>query len=421
QWLHALHAPDGLMEGDKDELVRFEIQTQDWKRPVTVSADTPFRLCFRLEEPAQDLSSRASDKNQWYVRYLLQDMSDPSLIIPANEIWKAKGKKAAWLNRRGFNVREYLLASLGQVSRVCPNIDESLKTPEPAGYATDSNGAFHFLIEIAPIFEQMNFGVMLPAWWTRKGSKQQLSVRAHAKNPKMKATSNLSLNQVLQFQWEAVLAGEKITLRELKRLAKLKSSLVQVRGQWVHIRADEIQQAIAFLQNKDNKEKNMRDLVQMALGRADTPAELEFEGVSSTGWLSKFLDRLQGNASYDEIEVPNKFRGTLRPYQKRGYSWLHFLQQWGLGACLADDMGLGKTVQTLALIQQNRHEKETRPVLLICPTSVVGNWRKEAERFTPGLSVMIHHGVSRKKGNHFQNEAAKHSIVISSYALLHRD
>ena len=118
---------------------------------------------------------------------------------------------------------------------------------------------------------------------------------------------------------------------------------------------------------------------------------------------------------------PPGLHGELRPYQRRGYSWLDFLKQLGLGACLADDMGLGKTIQTLALIERDRAAGEKRPVLLVCPTSVVGNWQKEAARFTPDLPVLVHHGTTRKRGAAFEAEAARHAMVISSYALLHRD
>ena len=117
---------------------------------------------------------------------------------------------------------------------------------------------------------------------------------------------------------------------------------------------------------------------------------------------------------------PSGFQGTLRPYQVRGYSWLAFLKQWGLGACLADDMGLGKTIQTLAMLQE-QYKVDPRPTLLICPTSVVANWMKEAERFTPDLSVLIHHGGRRTRSDAFAKQVAKYAIVVSSYTLLHRD
>jgi len=92
-----------------------------------------------------------------------------------------------------------------------------------------------------------------------------------------------------------------------------------------------------------------------------------------------------------------------------------------MGVCLADDMGLGKTIQALALLERDRANGIDRPVLLICPTSVVGNWRKEAARFAPGLQVLVHHGLARTRGREFADHAPRHSIVISSYALMHRD
>jgi len=111
---------------------------------------------------------------------------------------------------------------------------------------------------------------------------------------------------------------------------------------------------------------------------------LEIAGVTATGWLGDVLAQLNSRDSFEQLPPP-KMNATLRPYQLRGYSWLAFLKRLGLGACLADDMGLGKTIQTLALVELDRELGEKRPVLLVCPTSVVGNWEKEAARFTPGL------------------------------------
>jgi SNF2 family DNA or RNA helicase len=142
--------------------------------------------------------------------------------------------------------------------------------------------------------------------------------------------------------------------------------------------------------------------------------------VRATGWVADFLAQLEGKEQFAELPPPEQFHGTLRPYQVRGYSWLAFLRRWGLGACLADDMGLGKTIQTLALLEEEWHANE-RPSLLICPTSVVANWKKEAERFTPDLPVLIHHGGRRTKGVAFAKEVEKYAIVLSSYSLLYRD
>src|SRR5690606_14542031 len=102
--------------------------------------------------------------------------------------------------------------------------------------------------------------------------------------------------------------------------------------------------------------------------------------------------------------------------------WLAFLRRYGLGACLADDMGLGKTVQLIALLL---HERENGlaagPTLLICPVSVLGNWRRELARFAPGLRVLVHHGANRLGESDFAREAAAHDVVLTTYSLIARD
>jgi SNF2 family DNA or RNA helicase len=157
----------------------------------------------------------------------------------------------------------------------------------------------------------------------------------------------------------------------------------------------------------------------MALGASPLP--LLIEGVTATGWVGDLLAQLEGHGQFEELPAPGGFEGTLRPYQVRGFSWLEFLRRWGLGACLADDMGLGKTIQSLALFEREAHSNGEQPVLLICPTSVVGNWHKEAARFTPHLRVMVHHGLTRTRSKAFAEEAGNHHLVISTYALLQRD
>jgi len=230
----------------------------------------------------------------------------------------------------------------------------------------------------------------------------------------------MSLDEVVHFDWEASLGGAPVSLAELQMLAKLKSPLVKYRGQWVQLNAEEIEEALGFWKKRSGGKASIRDLVKMSLG-AVVGETIAIEAVTATGWIGDLLNQLQGRAAYEEQPAPRGLLATLRPYQLRGYSWLSFLRTWGLGACLADDMGLGKTVQVLTLIQKEWESGTRRPVLVICPTSVVSNWQKEAARFTPNLPVMVHHGIGRRKGDTFQREAGSQALVISSYSLLHRD
>ena len=424
QWLYALRSPEGKIEGDAGALTEFLQQVRAWRRPLHLAAKSPFRLCFRLEEPAVESDSRQTSRKGaelWRVIYLLQAVDDPSLQIPAEDVWNPRKRKTqSVFSGRKFNSQEFLLFTLGQASKICPRIESSLKSAKPSGYELNASGAMEFLNERTLQLEQAGFIVMLPAWWTRKGTKQRLSVRAMVKSPKLQSKGGLTLDTIVNYNWEIALGGEKLTLQDLQRLAKLKAPLVKFRGEWVQLNSAEIQAALDFW-NKKTEEAVLKDVVQMYLGKGGAPGGLEFAGVAASGKVGKFLAELSNEASLTETPPSVEFSGTLRPYQLRGLSWLNFLSRYGLGACLADDMGLGKTIQALALIQRNWEAGVKLPTLLICPTSVMENWRREAAKFTPGLPVIIHHGIGRVKNDDFKKETAGQAIVISSYALLHRD
>jgi SNF2 family DNA or RNA helicase len=421
QWLQALTSANCVMEARAAELQQLATQVGEWGRPVRVSTVTPFRLCFRIEEPdGEDTQPPVkSRRDEWSVRYLLQATHDPSLLIPAEEVWKKR--KAHSFGSQRIDLREHLLSSLGQASGACPLIEASLRTPNPVGYRLDAGGAYEFLTQSALILEQLGFGLMLPAWWTPKGAKLRLTTRASVRTPRMQSARGFTLHEIVQFDWELALGGETLSLDELQQLARLKAPLVKVRGQWVQIQPEEIQTVLEFLKRKATEKTNAREVVRMALGGGRGPGGIPVDGVSASGWIAELLGELNGKNPFQELSLAEGFQGTLRPYQVRGYSWLGFLKKWGLGACLADDMGLGKTIQTLALIQRDWQLGERRPVLLICPMSVVSNWEKEASRFTPDLPVMVHHGIERARGRQFKENACRHGVVVSSYALVQRD
>ncbi|MFZ7112267.1 MAG: DEAD/DEAH box helicase [Desulfatiglandales bacterium] len=426
-WLHALKTPDApIAWDDGPQLEVLSRQVREWQRPARVLSQAPFRLCFRLEEPENGGAGSSGlqngpDQDRWQVRYLLQPREDRSLLVRVEEVWDARTPAASMLSRYGTGAQEYLLAALGQAAGLCPGVAGSLEAPHPGGFETDTTGAHEFLILEAGALESAGFGIILPAWWTPQGTKSRLSVSAHVKSPLLQARSGLSLATLVRFNWEVALGGKKVSFKELETLAEMKAPLVRFRGQWVELDGDQIRAALDFWKRRETGETSLREILHMALGARDEMEGLPFEGVQATGWVGQFLKQLEGEAHFEEMSAPKDFSGLLRPYQVRGYSWLSFLKQWGLGACLADDMGLGKTIQILALVARERERGETRPVLIICPTSVVNNWRKEAERFTPHLDVLVHHGLGRQKRTTFRNTARSRALIISSYGLLHRD
>lgn len=423
QWLQALRQPDGALQGDKTELRQLAKQIRDWQQPLLRLVNAPYRLCFRLEEPGleQDEDTSAlffpDAATEWRVHYLLQARDDPSLLVSADAVWKPQRGTGAGLKTLGPKAREGLLASLGQAASLCPAIESSLRESAPVGYALDSAGAFHFLGEEASLLEQNGFGVLLPAGLV---GKRRVRLTAQTKiKPRFESKAGLTLDKVLAVEWDIVLGDTGLTAKELLALAKLKAPLVRVRGQWVQLSAAEIQAALE-LQRQGEKALTGRELLRLALGAEDVGG-LAVSSVTADGPLGELLSGLAQGDQIAPLPLPSGLSATLRPYQERGYAWLDFLTRWGLGACLADDMGLGKTVQTLALLQRLREVGEPRPALLVCPTSLLGNWRKEASRFTPQLAVMTHHGAGRDKDETFVQQAREHALVLSTYGLLHRD
>jgi SNF2 family DNA or RNA helicase len=428
QWLIALARDNPRIDGERAKLGELRERVRAWWRPLAISAASPFRLCLRLEEPEaivtdtaeNQLYDSAIEDRPWHLRYLLQANYDPSLMVTASHAWSARGREAEQLRRDGFDVREFLLRSLAEAARICAPIEDSLRGGIPDAHELDATGAARFLTEEAAALEQAGFGIVLPASWSSKGTKVRLATRAKIKSPKMSSMAGLSLFDLVDIDWEAAIGDQTLSRQELNALARLKTPLVRMRGQWVLLNSQEIQEAIARLQ-RGTRKITAREALAIALGSeggdgaGGGPARAQ-------GWFNELLQGLSARERIGDVAPPEGFSGSLRPYQERGFAWLEFLRRWGLGACLADDMGLGKTVQTLVHILNQRQGAGAGPVLLVCPTSVISNWEHETARFTPALRVMVHHGSARARGG--ENLAAalsNHDLVLTSYSLLQRD
>jgi SNF2-related domain/Helicase conserved C-terminal domain/SNF2 Helicase protein len=232
------------------------------------------------------------------------------------------------------------------------------------------------------------------------------------------APGALSLDGVVRYDLRASLGGREISQEEFHALAAATQPLVRVGGEWRALKGRALARAKA--------------LAAIALHGASMPAmtalgaalagRYEVRGLAvgvgdPHGELEELVDRLRAPELLDPAEPPAAFQGELRPYQKVGLGWLTRTREMGLGALLADDMGLGKTVQVIAYLL-DRRDAVTRPALIVCPTSVLGNWQRELHRFAPGLTVHIHHGPDRARD---PEALAPWDVVLTSYALLPRD
>ncbi len=427
-WWDALWSADGYILApvkQRRDLAHLFEAWRSWLGQLQAAGEAAFRLCFRLEPPEVNAETGQVARPEWMLRYLLQANDDPSLLVAVDKVWEARGGALEYLSYRFENAQELVLSGLGLAARLFPPIFKSLRTARPVACALDNNDAYGFLREVGPLLEGSGFGVLVPPWWTKPGAR--LGVRAKAQ---LKANANvigrgvLNLESLAQFDWELALGDEALTREEFERLVALKQPLVQVRGQWVLLQPEEIEAAIAFWEKqRQQREMALRDALNLALGGAEEVAGLPLLGVETTGELRDLIGQLQAGEELTALEPPAGFVGELRPYQVRGFSWLWFMRRWGLGACLADDMGLGKTIQAIALLLHEREQSGNGlpPALLVCPTSVVGNWKREVQRFAPSLRVMIHHGAERARGEEFVEMAQQHDLVISTYGLVRRD
>lgn len=420
-WLDALHADDPTFSGSQADLAQLYQAWRAWLEQLHIAVGQGFRISFRLEPPETPV---APTQRAWGLRYFLQATDDLSLLIPAEEVWQARGSALHYLNRRFEAPQERLLAGLGLAARLLPPVEASLrlKQPEVARLTTDE--AYGFLRETAPVLESAGFGVLVPPWWGKRGAAS-LSSRLKLKPkavPKSAAPGKLTFETLVDFDWQLALGGDVITPEEFRRLADLKTPLVQIRGEWVVLDPDAVDKAIRFWEDRRNRgEVTLLEALRLALDGAG-PEGLAVDGVDAADWLEPLLADLTAGEKLPALPPPNGFCGELRPYQRRGVAWLWFLRRFGLGACLADDMGLGKTPQTIAwLLHARQQHAVDGPALVICPTSVVGNWRREAQRFAPELRVLLHHGGDRLADEAFVQAAAEHDLVISSFGLLRRD
>ena len=453
-FLTALTADDATIPFDPDNSDHVEeLQTvlREWRRSGLPAAG-PLRTCFRLIPPDEPDDEGPGDE-PWRVEILLQSTEDPSLLIPAEDVWQ-DGPALRSLPHSVEDPQAYLLADLGRATRLWPGLDAALAEHHPSEVVLDAAGGQRFLGDAAPLLEQAGFGILVPPWWKQR---TRLGLRLRARPRPVSVTTDgpgIGLAGLCDYRFEIAVGDATLTIKELRNLAELKAPLVRVRGQWVELRAGDVERALAVLTGPrrptragtgdailDDDDENLAagamtagEILRIGLGLAPPPdAELPVVEVVGEGWLGALLgtDDDGADRGIEERKTPAGFDGTLRPYQERGLSWLWFLHRHGLGACLADDMGLGKTAQLLALMVAEREDGDSAgdngegdqrpgPTLLVCPMSLVGNWQRETARFAPGLEVFVHHGTNRGRAA-LTTAVGRADLVITTYSLLARD
>jgi SNF2 family DNA or RNA helicase len=392
-------------------------QWQTWKQKLLVAQNnSAFQLCFQLQEASTQTPDR------WYLKFLVAAKQDPSLKLELDDYWHLNSKTKQNIHQQfGKEFEKDLLLNLGYAARIYPQIWQGLETDKPVGFSLTLTAAFDFLAESAWVLEDAGYKTIVPAWWTPQGrARAKLRLKA---SPKKSGTSKAEkglfhLDNLIDYRYELAIGDEQITPQEWQKLVDAKAPLIHFRGQWMELDLAKMQQMLQFWQSHQDTQPELT-LLELIQKTAAANEELEVEADDS---LATMMANLQDPSQLQPIENPPLLQGTLREYQKRGVAWIQYLERLGLNGCLADDMGLGKTIQVIATLIAERATAEVLPTLLIAPTSVLGNWRKEIDKFAPHLRVTIHHGSDRiQELATFKKATSKCDAVITSYTLVRKD
>lgn len=329
----------------------------------------------------------------------LQSLVDPSLVLEAASVWDAPGLVA---ERFGVDVDADLLLALRRGARVWPPLARLLDQARPDRLVLTDTEADELLGRASDDLASAGVAVLWPA---DVFAPLELRPTIATTAPGGEGRGRLGLEAIAEMHWNGVVDGEPLTATEIEILVEAKRPVVRVRGRWV--RADP--ERLARL--RERRRLGAGAALAAALG-GTAPVDGETVAVDVIGPIADLADRLAANAKR-EMDEPAGLSATLRPYQRRGLAWLSEMSTLGLGGVLADDMGLGKTIQVLALHRAGIVEG---PMLVVCPASVIGNWEREVEKFTPGVPVRRYHGPERSL-----SDLADDAIVLATYGVVRRD
>lgn len=308
--------------------------------------------------------------------------------------------------------REKLLALLACLNEASEH-SEFVRTAVESGemfhpLRLTAQEAYQFLKEI-PQIEASGILCRIPDWWRKKQSSVSMKISIGDNAPSL-----LGFDSILSATPRLEADGMPLTREDVEQLLCQTEGLAYIKGKWVEVNHDRLKR---LLEELDGKNVEIT-LLQALRGHADN-ALPEDEGVpmSNGKWLSELLLKLRQPENIRKSRIPGTVNAQLRPYQRNGYTWLHYMWKLGFGACLADDMGLGKTLQALTFMEKLRRDKEAKRILLIVPASLLGNWQKEALKFVPDMPVQLIHGSGSAENLKANIDSDNSFLFITTYGM----
>ncbi|MDO7908183.1 DEAD/DEAH box helicase [Paenibacillus sp. JX-17] len=419
-----------LFAGRNPRLAGLDAKT--WLVELGWKADTaPFRPLLQLLEPGEE-------EPAWRLQLVLQDKLDPVHLVPVH--LAASGEAAgSWPDSWSASIVERSSGWLERLRAGLPRERWAGLQEDVLSRPLDHEAAWQFLTSDSRRLLDLGWQVLLPAWWesaSRKKPRLRAKVQAEeAAEQQQSGESLFGLNSLIAFDWRIAIGDVDLSEEEFLALVDRNERLVRFRGQWIPLDPVLLAQIRRAMDGVDrSKGLSFQDVLHLHLlkardeaedGEVDEEEEDERDQVQLEVELNEHLLALIGKLRQQKdlppLQVPEELHATLRSYQQEGFTWLAFMRRFGLGACLADDMGLGKTIQFITYllhVQGSEHSEagSRMPALLICPTSVLGNWQKEMNRFAPTLRVGLHYGSRRHHGEAFRQFTEEVDVILTSYA-----
>ncbi|GAA0900881.1 MULTISPECIES: DEAD/DEAH box helicase [Streptomyces violaceusniger group] len=389
-----------------------------WAADVAAGHDAGVRLSIRIELLHGVGGNGKADGPHFRAVLQLHSLTDPALVADAAEVWAGTSPITPALGPRA---RMDALLTLRRAARAWAPLTPLLSAAVPDALDLADEEVTELLGPAAGALDAAGVQVH----WPRELARG-LTARAvigpdgddeapDDAGPRFPAF--LSADALLRFSWRFAVGDQELTRAELDGLAEASRPVVRLRDQWVLLDPE----AARRVRDRQDRKLTPADALGAVLtGRTEADgADVE---VRATGWLEALRDHLadpEGTAGAQRASVsqPSALAATLRDYQLRGLDWLVRMTSIGLGGCLADDMGLGKTITLIALhLHRMDIPEASGPTLVVCPTSLMGNWRREIERFAPGTPVRRYHGSARSLDGLDDGE-----FVLTTYGTMRLD
>ncbi|MFT8319027.1 MAG: DEAD/DEAH box helicase [Sporolactobacillus sp.] len=413
--------------GDKEEMQQLESEWLAWIKPAIRAEDESWiqaLLSYKKEKMADYFAPERA-------QILLTPENEEEPFSPSSD-WMFEINVTGWQDGRKVQwpldqlQRSALLGRNHWFDERLNSLSEVLPAKILARFSAKSSGTLS-ASELGDLFqnkeamENASLDLEFPEDLKMTGSTEPLSLDLDLTTTDADSQSLFSLNSLINYNWQIAIGDIQLSAETFRQLVRENQSFIRHGDQWVHLPMQEMRKAYAEMDQTldllDKKPSIAGSLRLTALNQRKRKSRL---AIHMNAELSDYLDHLMKKPA-KSAELPSTFTGKLRPYQKKGYTWLVNLRRRHVGGCLADDMGLGKTVQAIAYLDYCQTAADSHgssaPALIICPTSLVANWHHEFSAFSPETAVYIHHGSNRLHGKRLIDEFKKVDVVITSYAI----